>query len=88
MKHLLDVMTSSLRVKIREKYLIYNFVKTKTKLIDLNTWAETVIAVPIDPHCNLPQNKTHSYVSRLIVDPGTLSRRENAPDRMQVQRKK
>ena len=28
-----------------------------------------IIIVPIDSHCNLPQNKTHSYASQLIVDP-------------------
>ena len=39
-------------------------------------------------HCNLPQNKTHSYASQPIVDPYTFSRREIAPGRVQVQRKK
>ena len=37
-----------------------------------------MIIVPIDYHCNLPQNKTDSYVSQLIVNLNTFSRRENA----------
>ena len=47
-----------------------------------------IIIVPIDSHCNLPQNKTHSYDSQLIVDPNIFSRRENAPSRVQVQQKR
>ena len=46
-----------------------------------------IIIVPTDSHCNLPQNKTHSYDSQLIVDPNTPSRREIAPGRVQVQQK-
>ena len=46
-----------------------------------------MIIVPIDPHCNLPQNKTHAYASQFIVDPNTFSRRETAPGRVQVQQK-
>ena len=47
----------------------------------------SIIIVPIDSHCNLPQNKAHSRASQLIVDPNTLSRREIAPGRVQVQQK-
>ena len=48
-----------------------------------------IIIVPIDSHCNLPQNKTLSYPpSQLIVDPDTFSRREIALGRVQVQQKK
>ena len=32
-----------------------------------------IIIVPIDSHCNLPQNKTHSYASQLIMDPTHLA---------------
>ena len=46
-----------------------------------------IIIVSIDSHCNLPQNKTHSYASQLIVDPNTPTRREIAPGRVQVQQK-
>ena len=46
-----------------------------------------IIIVPIDSHCNLPQNKTHSYASHLIVEPNTFSRLENGPGRIQVRPK-
>ena len=46
-----------------------------------------IIIIPIDSHCNLPQNKTHSRASQLIVDPNIFSRRKIAPSRVQVQPK-
>ena len=47
----------------------------------------SIIIVRIDSHCNLPQNKTHSYASQLIVDLHTFSRRDIALGRVQVQPK-
>ena len=38
---------------------------TMVKPLDSNV----IIIVPIDSHCNLPQNKTHSYASKLFSGP-------------------
>ena len=43
-----------------------------------------IIIIPIDSHCNLPQNKTHPCASQLIVVPNIFSRRKIAPRRVQV----
>ena len=67
-----------------------NAINTMVKPLDSNAHLgqRLMIIVPIDSHCNLPPNKTHSFSSQLIADPNTFSRRENAPGRVQVQPKK
>ena len=79
-----------------EMFSWYKYLTVSVVFSHLGFWSGSLFLIAPFPdlcllvlfsHSNLPQNKTHSYASRLIVDPSTFNRLEIALGRVQEQQK-